>query len=344
MEYFSRLLALQFQKGGVEYHMKCGRAGIQCLMFADDLLVFSRATSKSMEGLRDVLQEFHLTTGLSVNPSKSHAYFSKLDRSSAQFLLDILHIQFGEFPVSYLGLPLTGSIWSSETKQKLYGKLQAKLKVWNSRHLSHPAKVQIVNTILLGITGYWSSAIVLPKNVYDEVTTICRNFLWGHQKGQRKVVPISWETLCFSKAAGGAGIRDPRLWGQALLSKHLWEVQQEQDSLWIKWLHGYYLRGKDIWHCKANSNHSYLWKTMMGIRDKMGKSLLQLEVNGKACPTRASTRRSIPLEGACLTTRSYEVQSEADHLATIGRPCLGCISHSLPTAEAISPFYHVFPS
>ena len=267
--------------------MKCDRVGVQCLMFADDLLVFSKATAKSMEGLREVLQTFHQTTGMVVNPSKSHAYFSKLDRSSAQFLLDILQIQFGEFPVTYLGLPLTGNIWSNATKQKLYGKLLAKLKIWSSRHLSHPAKVQIINTILLSITSYWSNSIILPKNVYEEITKICRNFLWGHQKGERKLVPVSWETLCFNKTAGGVGIRDPGIWGQALLSKHLWEVQQKQDSLWIRWLHGYYLRGKDFWTCRANSQSSFLWKSLLEVRDRMGVSLMQFVREGKFKVARA---------------------------------------------------------
>lgn len=76
MEEFSRLieevaLGLEFQ-----YHLKCAAAKLTHLRFADDVLLFSKATFQLVEKINKVLLEFADLSGLRANPSKSTLFCS----------------------------------------------------------------------------------------------------------------------------------------------------------------------------------------------------------------------------------------------------------------------------
>jgi reverse transcriptase-like protein len=123
MEYLSRLVSLAFQQKKLDYHTKCRATRIQCLLFADDLLMFCKANQKSLQGVKAVLSDFGAVSGLSINPAKSQAYFSRMEQSTIDSLLGILQVQRGILPVSYLGLPISGTSWTTLTCQKLVDKL-----------------------------------------------------------------------------------------------------------------------------------------------------------------------------------------------------------------------------
>lgn len=76
VEEFSRLieevaLGLEFQ-----YHLKCAAAKLTHLRFADDVLLFSKATFQLVEKINKVLLEFADLSGLRANPSKSTLFCS----------------------------------------------------------------------------------------------------------------------------------------------------------------------------------------------------------------------------------------------------------------------------
>lgn len=81
--------------------------------------------------------------------------------------------------------------------------------------------------------------------------------------------PIAWEKVCLPKLEGGPGIRDLTTWNKALISKVLWNIHMKSDTLWIRWIHCEYLKGKDIWEIIPNDRDSPLIKRILDIRDKI---------------------------------------------------------------------------
>lgn len=146
-----------------------------------------------------------------------------------------------------------------------------------------------MNSVLLSMFSYWTQIFVLPKHVLDKVTQVCRAFLWGSSVDQRKYTPISWHTLCLPKTEGGMNIRDPIKWNMAALSKLLWHIAQKADSLWIRWVDHYYLKGRSIWDCSVSLNCSWYWKKLLKIRDKMVTSFDITNNKWLHSPTRTYT-------------------------------------------------------
>jgi len=76
------------------------------LLFADDLLLFTKANKGSFTEINFLLQKLACNIGLSINREKSKCYFSKSCRNKAS-LKACLDIPEGYIPSKYLGIPLS---------------------------------------------------------------------------------------------------------------------------------------------------------------------------------------------------------------------------------------------
>ncbi|XP_011101939.1 uncharacterized protein LOC105179974 [Sesamum indicum] len=71
MEYLSRMIKRKTSNSDFNYHPKCEKLKITHLLFADDLMLFSRGDLPSIHILMECLKDFKDASGLSVNTSKS---------------------------------------------------------------------------------------------------------------------------------------------------------------------------------------------------------------------------------------------------------------------------------
>ncbi|KAL9691889.1 hypothetical protein QQ045_012316 [Rhodiola kirilowii] len=91
LEVLSRLLGNMKRVGNFDFHPKCARTRLTHLMFADDVIIFSKANSESLNLVRDVLRTFHEWSGLSVNVGKSAIYFggcSEPEKNALAFIVN----------------------------------------------------------------------------------------------------------------------------------------------------------------------------------------------------------------------------------------------------------------
>lgn len=70
MELFTCLTKSVVSSNKLEYSPYCKVNGITSLLFVDDLMLFTKPTAKSINGVLDVLLDFKLKTGLSINRNK----------------------------------------------------------------------------------------------------------------------------------------------------------------------------------------------------------------------------------------------------------------------------------
>lgn len=56
----------------------------------------------------------------------------------------------------------------------------------------------------------------------------------------------SWQYICLLKSVGGLGIRLFSKMNKTLVSKLAWKMIIDLDSLWVRVLHGEYVKGRDF--------------------------------------------------------------------------------------------------
>lgn len=107
-------------------------------MFVDDLLLFSKASTKSARGLTTFFADFSKVSGLHINQQKSSVFFGGVgDVLQAEFL-GCLTMSVGSLPVKYLSVPLSGKRLQAAQYQPLLDRILALLqKYWSNKFLSY---------------------------------------------------------------------------------------------------------------------------------------------------------------------------------------------------------------
>lgn len=74
--------------------------------FADDTFLFGEATVREEITIRKVLDCFEADSSQNMNKNKSMVFFLKTNRRLRSRISEILEFEPGEFPITYLGVPL----------------------------------------------------------------------------------------------------------------------------------------------------------------------------------------------------------------------------------------------
>ncbi|KAL0283157.1 UNVERIFIED_CONTAM: hypothetical protein Sradi_7238900 [Sesamum radiatum] len=159
-------LALQ---GRLSTTDKPWRFGCFNLVFADDLILFSRADANSIQLFKDGLTVFSELSGLQANLAKSHLILSRSAAASRDTLLAILGFQEGHLPLRYLGLPLLASRLTIADCQPILQKIDARITGWGGMMLSFAGRVQLIKSVLSALQVYWATAFILPKHIIKEM-------------------------------------------------------------------------------------------------------------------------------------------------------------------------------
>ncbi|GJV03160.1 RNA-directed DNA polymerase, eukaryota, reverse transcriptase zinc-binding domain protein [Tanacetum coccineum] len=168
---------------------------------------------KSVEVVKNALDMFSLLSGLNPNLGKSTVFFRNIKDHIKQEILSILRFKVGRLPVTYLGvLLITKQIGINECKG-LVDKVQIKVKSWKNEMLSYVGRLHLIVSVLSSIQIYWLQCDL--------------------SKGKAKV---AWKQVCKPRDQGGLGIKDLGKWNEVLMSKHIWNIVSNKESLWVKWV------------------------------------------------------------------------------------------------------------
>ncbi|XP_058763491.1 uncharacterized protein LOC131636928 [Vicia villosa] len=88
----------------------------------------------------------------------------------------------------------------------------------------------------------------------------------GKETISRKAL-VSWEHTCDPISAGGMNLIDLSFWNRATMCKMLWNICGKKDVLWIRWVHMFYIRNRDVDTYQPNSSCSWILKAVFKYRD-----------------------------------------------------------------------------
>ncbi|XP_048503121.1 uncharacterized protein LOC125498862 [Beta vulgaris subsp. vulgaris] len=251
MEYFTTLMKKMSHREEFKFHNRCDQLKIHYLIFADDLMLFSKVTS-----------------GLEASPEKTAIYyFGNVKEEEQSRILQVTGYKKGSFPFRYLGVPITSKRLSKADCDILVDRMLKRIMSWSSRHLSYAARTTLVNAVLMSLHTYWAQNFLLPKCVLHRINQVCRAFLWEGKVVLSKAPPVAWDWVCKEKKKGGLGVQDCIRWNIAAVGKFVWQIAQKQDLLWIKWVLCVYLKESDWWKYQHSFTASWIWRCICKVKE-----------------------------------------------------------------------------
>jgi hypothetical protein len=137
-EVLSRIIDREHMIGNIKgIKMNMGGPDFTHVMFADDLMLFSKASSNEVLSLNSCLEKYCRWFGQLINKSKSGIIFSKLVHlNQKRRLKNMLQMKKVLENAKYLGAPLFSSRSRSKDFMHLQENLEARLTRWRSKCLS----------------------------------------------------------------------------------------------------------------------------------------------------------------------------------------------------------------
>ena len=150
------------------------------LFFADDSLIFCRASLEECDSLQRIFQVYEAASGQQLNRTKTSLFFnSNTDTSVKEEIKNRFGAQVIKNHEKYLGLPSMVGRNKRNSFNSIKEKLAKKLSGWKEKLLSKVRKEILIKVVAQAIPTYTMSCFKLPDSLCDELKSLIRNFWWG---------------------------------------------------------------------------------------------------------------------------------------------------------------------
>lgn len=244
------------------------------LFFADDNLVFFKATQSDCENLKNCLVQYERASGQMINYDKSAITFSTNTPSPVKESIRLhLNMSVCQGHDVYLGLPT----FSLRSKRIQFGYLRdrvaKKIDGWASKHFSEGGREVLIKSVLQAVPSYAMTCFRIPGSICEDIERLCCDFWWGTKDGGKKIHWCSWDDLSRPKIEGGLGFKKITLFNKALLAKQLWRIISDPTSFVGRLFKARYFKHLDALDAAVGSSSSYVWRSLCWSKDLLEAGL-----------------------------------------------------------------------
>ncbi|GJR89610.1 uncharacterized protein Tco_0213621 [Tanacetum coccineum] len=232
--------------------------------------------------IMDALDEFKNLSGLVPSIPKSKAYFCNVLTHVKLSILNVMPFLEGKLPVKYLGVPLISSRLVYKDCKILVERVQNRVGDWKNKVLSFAGRLQLVQSVLSSMHVYWASVFLLPKRITDDIEQAMRGFLWCQGEMKKGRAKVAWNVVCLPKNEGGLGVKNLESFNIALMTTDIWNIITRKDSMWVRWIYAYKLKGRNFWDVPPRAGMSWGWRKILQIRDRVRPYIWYSLGNGRS--------------------------------------------------------------
>jgi len=228
-----RLLSVATELGLLNKIRGCA-ARFRASLYTDDAAIFIKPDKKDIKNLTHLLCNFGEASGLNTNLAKTSVSAICCEGIDLQALLTNLPIKRSNFPIKYLGLPLSPRRLRRVDFQPLIDKVAGKLSTWHGKNLTQAGRVTLTKSVLSVQLIYLLTALKPHKEVLEEIDRIRKRFLWAgdeHLTGGK--CKVNWTRSCLPKEFGGLGILNLDNFSRALRLRWLWHDWVSPEKAWV---------------------------------------------------------------------------------------------------------------
>jgi hypothetical protein len=136
--------------------------GISILQYADDTIIFMDHDLHKAQNMKLLLCAFEQVSGLKINFHKSELFCFGEAQEVADQYAEMLGCRIGEFPLTYLGIPIHYRKLSNTDWKRVEERFEKRLNSWKGKHLSIGGKLTLINSVLSSLSMYMISFFAIP--------------------------------------------------------------------------------------------------------------------------------------------------------------------------------------
>jgi hypothetical protein len=150
------------------------------LLFADDSLLFVKATVEGATEVNDLLEKYCNASGQRINLDKSSVYFSKgCPEERRNLVKAALNVFTETLNEKYLGMPSDVGRSKSGAFKYLKDSIWKKIQGWLEQLLAVGGKEVLIKSVAQAIPTFSMSCFRLPRGLCQAINSMLRKFWWG---------------------------------------------------------------------------------------------------------------------------------------------------------------------